>query len=40
MSDSSEIVENIIEETFDDYGDLLTNEQKLALLVKIMKKYI
>lgn len=38
--DSSEIVENIIEETFDDYGDLLTNEQKLALLVKIMKKYI
>lgn len=40
MDDSSEIVENIIEETFDDYGDLLTNEQKLALLVKIMKKYI
>lgn len=38
--ESSEIVENIIEETFDDYGDLLTNEQKLALLVKIMKKYI
>lgn len=39
LDDSVEIVENFIESTMDDFGDSLTNEQKIALLVKIMRKY-
>lgn len=40
LDDSVELVETFIESTMEDYGDLLTNEQKIALLIKIMKKYI
>ena len=40
LDESSELIEEIISDALDDYGDLLSNEQKLALLVKILKKYI
>ena len=40
LDESSELIEGIISDALDDYGDLLSNEQKLALLVKILKKYI
>lgn len=40
LDDTTEIVENFIESTMDDFGDTLTNEQKIALLAKIMKKYL
>lgn len=39
LDDSTELLEGFIESTMEDYGDLLTNEQKIALLIKIMKKY-
>lgn len=40
LDDTTEIVENFIESTMEDFGDTLTNEQKIALLAKIMKKYL
>lgn len=40
LDETSELLENLIEQTIDDFGDVYTNEQKLALLTKIMKKYI
>lgn len=40
LDDSAELLENIIVDAIDDYGDVLSNEQRLALLVKVMKKYI
>lgn len=40
LDDNSELLENVIEEAMEEFGDMFTNEQKLALLTKIMKKYI
>lgn len=40
LDDSTELIENIIMDTIEDFGNILSNEQRLALLVKIMKKYI
>lgn len=40
LDESSELIEEIISDALDDYGDLFSNEQKLALLVKVLKKYI
>lgn len=40
IEDSLELVENFIDSTIEDYGDLLTNKQKISLLVRIMKKYL
>lgn len=39
LDDSADIVEDFIESTMNDFGDALSNEQKIALLAKIMKKY-
>ncbi|MCQ5277015.1 hypothetical protein [Clostridium sp. DFI.1.208] len=39
-NDAFELIENFIDGTIEDYGDLLNNEQKIALLVRIMKKYL
>lgn len=40
FDDSTGLIEEFIENTIEDYGDVLTNEQKIALLVKIMQKYL
>ena len=40
LDDSTILIENIIQDTFDDFGDSISNEQKIALLVKIMKNYL
>ena len=40
IDDSMELAENFIESTLEDFGDVITNEQKVALLLKIIKKYI
>ncbi|MFQ6860998.1 MAG: hypothetical protein ACLROI_07065 [Beduini sp.] len=40
LDDSTELIENIITDAIDDFGDTISSEQKIALLVKIMKKYI
>ena len=40
LDDSAEMIENIITDAIDDLGDSISTEQKIALLVKIMEKYI
>lgn len=40
LDESLELVETFIEGTLEDYGDALTNEQKVALFLKLMQKYI
>lgn len=40
LDDSMELAETFIESTLEDFGDVITNEQKVALLLKIIKKYI
>ena len=39
-SSEAELLEDMIKEQLDDFGEILSNEQKLALLMKILKKYI
>ncbi|CVH75681.1 hypothetical protein BN3662_01106 [Clostridiales bacterium CHKCI006] len=40
LTESSEFIEDFIENTMEDYGDLLSNEQKISLLVKVISKYM
>lgn len=40
FDDSTELIENIIVDAIDDFGDSISSEQKIALLVKVIRKYL